>query len=200
MRSLPHLFENNRAWATRKTRQDPEYFSRLCGLQAPRYLWIGCADSRVPANEIVGLEPGELFVHRNVANLVRADDFNCYAVLEYAIDVLKVTDVIVCGHYGCGGVQAALTAPVAEPIERWIAPIRDLARASKADLDAKSGDEARWRRLCELNVVSQVRELAKLPVVASSWKAKHPLRVHGWIYDLHDGLLRDLDVTLENAG
>ena len=195
MRHLSRLFANNRAWASRQVRQDPEFFSRLCAIQAPRHLWIGCADSRVPANEIVGLAPGELFVHRNVANLVRADDFNCLAVLQYAIEILRVTDVIVCGHYGCGGVQAALNAPVSDPLERWISPIREIRRRHADDVDSHADAAARWRRLCELNVISQVRELSLLPVLTAAWAEKRPVIVHGWIYDLHDGLLRDLDVS-----
>ncbi len=195
MRYLPELFANNRAWATKRVSQNPQYFTRLCAIQTPRYLWIGCADSRVPANEIVGLEPGELFVHRNVANIVRADDLNCIAVLQYAIEFLGTTDVIVCGHYGCGGVQAALGAPVPKPLERWIAPIREIRRSQAADIDGRTDADARWRRLCELNVISQVRELSRLPILTSAWAKGRPLTVHGWIYDLHDGLLRDLDVS-----
>jgi carbonic anhydrase len=199
MGDLSQLFANNRAWAAEQVRENPDFFSRLCAIQTPRYLWIGCADSRVPANEIVGLAPGELFVHRNVANVVRADDFNCLAVLQYAIEVLRVTDVIVCGHYGCGGVQAALGGPVGDPLERWIAPIRAVRRRHAEDIDSRPDGDARWRRLSELNVIAQVQELSKLPIVGAAWADGRPLTVHGWIYDLHDGLIQDLDVSLAGA-
>ena len=199
MGHLTQLFANNRAWAAERVRQSPDFFTRLCAIQAPRYLWIGCADSRVPANEIVGLAPGELFVHRNVANLVRADDFNCLAVLQYAIDVLRVTDIIVCGHYGCGGVQAALAEPVGDPLERWISPIRAVRRRHAADIDSRADADARWRRLSELNVIAQVQELSRLPVLGAAWADGRPLTVHGWIYDLHDGLIQDLDVSVAQA-
>jgi carbonic anhydrase len=197
MRYLPKLLENNKAWAAERVRQDPNFFKRLCAIQTPRYLWVGCADSRVPANEIVGMDPGELFVHRNIANVVRADDFNCLAVLQYAVQVLRVSDIIVTGHYGCGGVQTAMGAAVAEPLERWIAPIREVRVRHGAELDAQADEEARWRRLCELNVLAQVEALSRLPVVAAAWAAGQALHVHGWIYDLHDGLLRDLDVSVK---
>jgi carbonic anhydrase len=199
MGDLSQLFANNRAWAAEQVRENPDFFSRLCAIQTPRYLWIGCADSRVPANEIVGLAPGELFVHRNVANVVRADDFNCLAVLQYAIEVLRVTDVIVCGHYGCGGVQAALGGPVGDPLERWIAPIRAVRRRHAEDIDSRPDGDARWRRLSELNVIAQVQELSKLPIVAAAWADGRPLTLHGWIYDLRDGLIQDLDVSLAGA-
>jgi carbonic anhydrase len=199
MGDLSELFANNRAWAAEQVRENPDFFSRLCAIQTPRYLWIGCADSRVPANEIVGLAPGELFVHRNVANVVRADDFNCLAVLQYAIEVLRVTDIIVCGHYGCGGVQAALGNPVGDPLERWIAPIRAVRRRHAEDIDSRPDGDARWRRLSELNVIGQVLELSKLPIVAAAWADGRPLTLHGWIYDLRDGLIQDLDVSLAGA-
>ncbi|HAZ08687.1 MAG TPA: carbonic anhydrase [Elusimicrobia bacterium] len=199
MRHLPQLFANNRAWASRQIRQNPEFFARLCAIQAPRYLWIGCADSRVPANEIVGLAPGELFVHRNVANVVRSDDFNGLAVLQYAIEILHIRDVIICGHYGCGGVQAALGAPVSDPLEHWIKPIRAVRRRHADDIDSHTDAPARWRRLCELNVMAQVQGLSRLPILAAAWAAGRCLNVHGWIYDLKDGLLRDLDVSVTRA-
>lgn len=195
-RRLTKLFDNNRAWAAGRIKQDPRFFTRLCSIQSPRYLWIGCADSRVPANEIVGLDPGELFVHRNIANIVRADDFNCLAVLQYAVEVLRVTDIIICGHYGCGGVQAALGASVSEPIERWISPIRAVRRGHAGDIDERADADARWRRLCELNVMAQLQELSSLPLLSAAWAAGSPLTAHGWIYDLHDGLLRDLEVSV----
>lgn len=194
MKYLPALFENNRAWAEGCLEEDPEFFRRLCELQTPRYLWIGCADSRVPANEIVGLAPGELFVHRNIANVVPSYDLNSHSVLEYAVDVLRVGHIIVCGHYGCGGVQAALGSATDRLFEAWIAPIRRLRALHAAEIDQLT-DDARWRRLCELNVAAQVRAVSETDVVAAAWTRGQSLIVHGWIYDLHDGLLRDLDLS-----
>ena len=194
MRFLPSLFEHNRAWAARQTERDPAFFQRLCAIQRPDYLWIGCADSRVPANEIVGLAPGELFVHRNIANLAPEDDPYCQAVLQYAVDVLGVKHVIVCGHYRCGGVQAAFGPRLGEPLESWIAPIRRLHAAHREELAGLPDPDARWRRLCEGNVVAQVHVLGALPVVAAARARGQELALHGWIYDLRDGLLRDLQV------
>ena len=194
---LPHLFESNRAWAARRVADDPHFFERLVAIQAPAYLWIGCADSRVPANEIVGLDPGELFVHRNVANLVARDDGNVLAVLQYAVDVLKVRHVVVTGHYGCGGVQAALGPPAGNPLERWLQPLRAVAARHAQELAALPDDPARWHRLCELNVVAQVQTLRTLPAVLGAWARRQRLDLHGWIYDLHDGLLHDLHVTID---
>jgi carbonic anhydrase len=194
---LPRLFENNRAWAARRIAEDPHFFERLVAIQAPAYLWIGCADSRVPANEIVGLDPGELFVHRNVANLVAPDDGNVLAVLQYAVDVLKVRHVIVTGHYGCGGVQAALGPALAEPLERWLDPLRGVVHRHERALAALPDDAKRWRRLCELNVIAQVETLRGVTTVRNAWARHQPLDLHGWIYDLHDGLLRDLHVTVD---
>jgi carbonic anhydrase len=193
---LSQLFTNNRAWADAQRRRDPSFFERLCALQAPEYLWIGCADSRVPANEITGLAPGEMFVHRNIANVVSPDDMNAVAVLQYAIETLRVKHVIVCGHYGCGGVEAALGGVLHGPIERWLQRVRDVRNAHAAELDRAGGAEARWRRLCELNVAAQVREVARVTAVREAWHRGQPLAVHGWIYDLRDGLLRDLDLTI----
>jgi carbonic anhydrase len=196
MSFLPHLFDNNRAWAAQQVQRDPEFFERLCAIQSPAYLWIGCADSRVPANEIVGLAPGELFVHRNVANVVRPDDRNCLSVLQYAVDTLRISHVIVCGHYRCGGVQAASGPSATEPLEGWLTPIRTLRRAHADELASLSDEDARWKRLCELNVISQVRVLSGLTTTVEAWKRGQPLVIQGWIYDLHDGLLRDLEVSV----
>ena len=196
MKHLPQLFANNRAWAARRTAADPAFFERLCAIQAPRYLWIGCSDSRVPANEIVGMDPGELFVHRNIANLVRPDDANCLSVLQYAVDTLKISDVIVCGHYGCGGIQTALGPDAPAPLGEWLAPLRALGASRAAELGALPDDTARSRRLCELSVVEQVRGLSRLPTPQAAWRRRQPLVVHGWVYDLHDGLLKDLDVSV----
>jgi carbonic anhydrase len=193
---LADLLANNRAWAERQTEREPAFFERLRALQAPDYLWIGCADSRVPANEIVGLAPGELFVHRNVANVVAPDDMNCVAVLQYAVEVLAIKHVIVCGHYGCGGVEAALGATLHGPLERWLQPVRDVRAAHATELERLSEPDARWRRLCELNVTEQVRAVARVPAVREAWHRGQSLAVHGWIYDLRDGLLRDLNVSL----
>src|SRR5512134_1021418 len=189
MRFLPRLFDNNRVWAAQQTARDPSFFDRLCAIQRPGYLWIGCADSRVPANTIVGLAPGEVFVHRNIANIVREDDCNALSVLQYAIDVLKIGHVIVCGHYRCGGVQAALGPALPEPLERWLAPLRTLRSDHADELEQAPDDDARWSRLCELNVVAQVQVLRNLPTVVAAWERGQPLAIHGWIYDLHDGLL-----------
>ena len=199
MRSLPQLFANNRAWASQQTRRDPAFFERLCALQTPAYLWIGCADSRVPANEIVGLAPGELFVHRNVANIVPPDDQNCLAVLQFAVDVLHISHVIVCGHYRCGGIQAAFGPPTTDPLEGWIAHVRAVRELHADELASCPDDEARWQRLCELNVIAQARVVSELPIVVRAWERGQQLAIHGWIYDLHDGLLRDLDVRIGAA-
>ena len=192
---LRELLANNRAWAERHRRSEPEFFSKLIEIQRPDYLWIGCSDSRVPANEIVGLMPGELFVHRNVANIVHPYDQNCLSVLQYAVDTLQIRHVIVCGHYGCGGVQAALGPPASQPLESWLAPLRVLGAQHAPELATLPDAAARWRRLCELNVQAQVRTVAATPTVQAAWARGQHLTIHGWIYDLHDGLLQDLGVT-----
>ncbi len=197
MRYLPELFANNRAWAAGRLAADPEYFRRLCGLQAPRYLWVGCADSRVPANQIVGLEPGELFVHRNVGNVFDPSDANAVSVLQYAVEALDVSNVIVCGHYECGGVQAAFGGPLKPPLEGWIDHFRRVRQAHRDELDALPERDAQWRRLCELNVAAQVASVCSTDVVTSAWARGKRLIVHGWIYDLADGLLRDLDLSVD---
>ena len=196
MRSLPQLFENNRAWAARQVAHDAHYFDRLLEIQRPPFLWIGCADSRVPANEIVGLAPGEIFVHRNVANIVRPDDPNALSVIQYAVDVLAVKHIIVTGHHGCGGITAALGPPAPEPLEGWLAPVRSLRDRHAGELAALDPAD-RTDRLCELNVAAQVRAVAKTGSVQRAWAAGQPLAIHGWFYDLKDGLLHDLDVTLD---
>ena len=193
---LKHLFANNRDWAAKMTRQDPEFFSRLSSQQAPQYLWIGCADSRVPANEIVGLAPGELFVHRNVANIVVHADLNCLSVLQFAVEVLKVEHIIVCGHYGCGGVRAALRDDRLGLVDNWLRHVQDVRWKHQAELDSLPTEEQRHARLCELNVVEQVVKVSQTTVVRDAWTRGQSLAVHGWIYDLHDGLLRDLAVSV----
>jgi len=199
MRLLPQLFANNQAWATQQTRRDPHFFERLCAIQAPEYLWIGCADSRVPANEIVGLAPGELFVHRNVGNIVSPDDRNCLSVVQYAVDVLRISHIIVCGHYRCGGIQAAFGPPTTEPLEGWIAQVRAVREQHADELASLSDDVARWQRLCELNVVAQAHSLSRLPTIVRAWERGQQLAIHGWIYDLRDGLLRDLEISVGTA-
>ena len=196
MRLLAPLFESNRRWAEACLAEDPDFFADLCAIQRPDYLWIGCSDSRVPANQIVGLPPGELFVHRNVANVVHPDDTNCLSVLQFAVDTLRISHIIVCGHYRCGGVQAALGPPVPQPLEAWLTPIRDLVRAHGQELEELDAHD-RAHRLCELNVVGQVRSLATLPTVRNAWGRGQALALHGWIYELQNGLLRDLEVTID---
>ena len=196
MKHLAHLFANNRAWAGESVVRDPEYFSRLCHQQRPDLLWIGCSDSRVPANEIVGLAPGELFVHRNVANIVPVTDLNAMAVIEYAVTGLHVRHIIVCGHYHCGGIRAAIEGHQAGAVALWLQPARLVADANREELDAITNGDERWDRLCELNVAAQVQAVASSEIVEHAWERGIPLAVHGWIYDLHDGLLRDLQVTV----
>jgi carbonic anhydrase len=198
MRTLAPLFHRNRDWARSMREQEPEFFEKLVKQQSPDYLWIGCADSRVPANEIVGLLPGELFVHRNVANVVVHTDLNCLSVLQYAVDVLDVEHVIVCGHYGCGGVQAALGNSRLGLIDNWLRHVQDVRKKHAASIDGLPDDAARLHRLCELNVVEQVFNVCQTTIVQNAWDRGKKLEVHGWIYDLHDGLLKDLAVCVEN--
>jgi carbonic anhydrase len=196
LRLLSHLFQNNRAWATRVTADRPDFFQHLAAQQNPEYLWIGCSDSRVPANQIVGLLPGELFVHRNVANVVVHTDLNCLSVLQYAVDVLKVKHVIVCGHYGCGGVRAALENAKLGLIENWLRHVQDVQSKHAAAVAAIEDPERRLRRLCELNVIEQALHVCETTVVRDAWERGQQVTVHGWIYDLHDGLLRDLNIAV----
>ena len=196
MTTAARLFANNRAWARAVRERDPEFFAKLTRQQSPPYLWIGCADSRVPANEIVGLLPGELFVHRNVANVVVHTDLNCLSVIQYAVDVLKVGDVIVCGHYGCGGVVAAMEQRRLGLIDNWLRHIQDVMRRHEPLLALMADDVARARLLCELNVVDQVVNVCQTTMVQGAWERGQPLVVHGWIYDIADGLLRDLAIRV----
>ncbi len=196
MRSLSHLFDNNRDWAAEMTRQDPAFFSRLSGQQAPQYLWIGCSDSRVPANQIVGLPPGEMFVHRNIANVVVHSDLNCLSVMQFAVEFLRVQHIIVCGHYGCGGVTAALRGDRLGVVDNWLRHVQDVRWKYHHELDALPNDEARRRRLCELNVTEQVVNAAQTTVVRDAWARGQSLSVHGWVYALEDGLLRDLGLCI----
>jgi carbonic anhydrase len=199
MRQLPDLFANNRRWAQLRTREEPEFFTRLAAIQAPRHLWIGCSDSRVPANQIVGLAPGELFVHRNVANVVVHTDLNCLSVLQFAVDVLRVEDVIVCGHYGCGGVQAAWRRQPLGLIDNWLRHVQDVADRHGAALAALDSENAQVDRLCELNVLAQATHVCRTTIVQDAWRRGQPLAVHGWIYALNDGLLRDLNFCVRSA-
>jgi carbonic anhydrase len=193
--SLAHLFESNRSWAASVTRRDPDFFRRLAAQQAPEFLWIGCSDSRVPANEIVDLLPGELFVHRNVANVVVHTDLNCLSVVQFAVDVLRVRHIMVTGHYGCGGVRAAMDDAQHGLIDNWLRHVQDVQLRHADELAALADHESRVDRLCELNVVEQVRNLARTTVVQDAWRRGQPLTLHGWIYGLEDGRLRDLGVT-----
>lgn len=200
MRYLPQIFAKNRSWAQGQVARDSDFFTRLCAIQAPEYLWIGCADSRVPANQIVDLAPGELFVHRNVANVAPPEDINYLSVLQYAVENLGVKHVIVCGHYGCGGVRAAFGPPLEPPLEHWLRHVRAVREAHEAELNQLTDGTARWRRLCELNIIAQVRNVCNTSTVTRAWERGQSLVVHGWIYDLRDGLLRDLDVSVTSSG
>ncbi|MCC5887585.1 MAG: carbonate dehydratase [Gammaproteobacteria bacterium] len=193
---IQDLLANNRHWAASRASQDPDFFPRLSRQQNPDFLWIGCADSRVPANEIVGMDPGELFVHRNVANLVLPSDLNCLAVIQYAVEVLNVEHIIVCGHYGCGGVRAAMQDRQLGLIDNWLQPIRRLCERHAEELAGLASDTARVDRLCELNVVAQARSVAATTIVQNAWHRGQPLAVHAWVYALADGLIRDLGDTL----
>ena len=197
MKTLRHLFDANRAWSAALRQQDPEFFQKLSQQQFPEYLWIGCSDSRVPANQIVGLLPGELFVHRNVANLVVHTDLNCLSVMQFAVDILRVRHIIVCGHYGCSGVQAALRRERLGLSDNWLRHVQDVRHKHAPLLQGVDDEGVAARRLCELNVIEQVRNVGDTTVVRDAWRRGQSVAVHGWIYDLRDGLLRDLDVTLE---
>ena len=190
------LIENNREWVSSKLEQDPEFFSRLAKGQQPPVLWIGCADSRVPANEIIGAQPGEVFVHRNIANMVVHTDMNMLSVLDYAVNVLKVKHVIVCGHYGCGGVLAAMGNKQIGLIDNWLRHIKDVYRLHSAELNAIKDEEARGRRFVELNVIEQVYDLGKTFIIQNSWKKRKAPAIHGWVYDLNNGLIQDLGVNV----
>ena len=189
------LLENNRRWARAAVAEDPEYFSRLAHQQSPQYLWIGCSDSRVPANQIIGLAPGEVFVHRNIANVVVHTDLNCLSVIQFAVDILKVRHIILCGHYGCSGVHAAMTKHRIGLSDNWLRHVQDVAAKHGGELDKVADEERRHRRLCELNAREQVENIAQCTAVQEAWERGQPLEVHGWIYDLRDGLIHDLNVS-----
>lgn len=197
MPKLYELLSNNVKWSEQMTQEDPEFFQRLVHAQSPEYLWIGCSDSRVPANEIVGLLPGEIFVHRNIANLVVHTDFNCMSVLEYSVEVLKVKHVLVVGHYGCGGVRAAISRTSFGLIDNWLYGIKNLYYRNKYRMDSFDNEEDRLNFLCELNVMQQVKNVAHTAVVQRAWERGQPLTIHGWIYSLKDGLAKDLGISIK---
>ncbi len=196
MRSLDHLFQSNQAWARRIREQDPDFFRKLSGQQSPSYLWIGCSDSRVPANEIVGLLPGELFVHRNIANLVVHTDLNCLSVMQFAVDLLKVQHIIVCGHYGCSGVRAAFRRDRLGLSDNWLRHVQDVHQKHAAHLADVADETEATNRLCELNVIEQVANVCQTTIVRDAWERGQDLDIHGWIYGLTDGHLRDLNATV----
>jgi len=197
--TLQHLLDNNRRWSEAKTKLDPDFFRRLAQQQNPDYLWIGCSDSRVPANEIIGLDPGEVFVHRNVGNIVEHTDMNCLSVMQFAVEVLKVKHIIVCGHYGCGAVQAALTDEDHGLIDNWLRKIQTVYRHHRNEVDSLEGS-SKIDRMCELNVVAQVANVGRTTVVQKAWKRGQELTIHGWIYGLKDGLLRNLGLMVSGPG
>jgi carbonic anhydrase len=196
MRSLTNLIEGNRAWAENIKAQEPDFFQKLSEQQSPEYLWIGCSDSRVPANQIVGLTPGELFVHRNVANVVVHTDLNCLSVMQYAVEVLKVKHIIVCGHYGCGGVKAAMLNSRLGLIDNWLRHIQDVAQKHASLLAGITQESDRVDKLCELNIIEQVINVCQTTIVQTAWGAGQELTIHGWVYDLTDGLVRDLNLHI----
>ncbi len=199
-KAIETLFARNKAWAAARTSADADFFRRLSDIQSPEYLWIGCSDSRVPANEIVGLDPGEMFVHRNIANIVPHTDLNCLSVIQFAVEVLKVKHVIVTGHYGCGGIRAAMSDQDFGQIENWLAHIRDVHHQHYDEISAIADEDARVDRMCELNVAEQARNVARTSIVQNAWKRGQSLQVHGWIYALRDGILKDLKVSIRSIG
>jgi len=196
VRVLKSIFDENRKWAENTKKSDPDFFANLAKQQSPAYLWIGCSDSRVPANIITGLQPGDIFVHRNIANVVIHTDLNCLSVLQYAVDVLKIKHVIVCGHYGCGGIKAAMGNKPFGLIDNWLRHIKDIYRNHEAELKAVADEQKRFNRLCELNVIEQVANVGHTTIVQNAWQLGRELSVHGWIYGIEDGILRDLDVCI----
>jgi carbonic anhydrase len=198
MRSIQHLFDNNQQWAEKIKQEEPNFFKLLSEQQNPEYLWIGCSDSRVPANELLGMQPGEVFVHRNIANLVVHTDLNCLSVIQYAVDVLKVKHIIVCGHYGCGGVIASLDDQSHGLIDNWLHHIKDVYRFHKARLTAIKDNTERLNLLCELNVIEQVANICNTTILKKAWKIEQDITVHGFVYNLHDGILKNLNVSVDS--
>ena len=197
MSSIDHLFENNQAWANSINKEDPTFFEQLSKQQSPEYLWIGCSDSRVPANQLLGLAPGEVFVHRNIANQVVHTDLNCLSVMQYAVEVLKVKHVIVCGHYGCGGVLASMDDEPRGLIDNWLRHIKDVYRFNKNKVDAVSDPQEKFNLMCELNVIEQVANVTNSSIVKKAWSQGQDLTIHGFVYNLHDGVLKDLKVSVD---
>ncbi len=205
MKSLKNLFKNNQEWAKKIKKEDPAFFKNLSNQQAPEYLWIGCSDSRVPANQIVNLAPGEVFVHRNIANVVVHTDLNCLSVIQFAVDILKVKHIIVCGHYGCGGIKAAMEKTKSGHktkkvclIDNWLGHIEDVARFNKEELKELRGKQ-RYDRMCELNVIEQVKNVCNTSIVNKAWNDGADLTIHGWIYDIHNGILKDLETGINTS-
>ena len=199
MKTLKKFFESNRKWAEKIKETDPDFFAKLSRQQTPEYLWIGCSDSRVPSNQIAGMLPGEIFVHRNIANVVIHTDLNCLSVLQFAVEVLKVKHIIVCGHYGCGGIKAALERTSYGLIDTWLRHIKDVYRYHQEKLDEIKDEEDKLNLLCELNVIEQVANVCHTSIVQKAWKAGQELSVHGWIYSIEDGILKDLEVTVDEV-
>ena len=195
MKDLKHLFDNNQKWANDILKEDPDFFTKLSKQQAPEILWIGCSDSRVPANEIIDLPPGEVFVHRNIANVVVHTDLNCLSVIQYAVDVLKVKHIIVCGHYGCGGIKASMNSENHGLIDNWLRHIKDVSRFNAEQLNAVAENE-KFDLLCELNIIEQVKNVANTTIVKNAWKKGAELSVHGWVYGIDNGIIKDLNTTI----
>jgi carbonic anhydrase len=198
MKTLKKLFDNNKKWAVKIKKAEPDFFTKISEEQNPQYLWIGCSDSRVPANQIVDLPPGEIFVHRNIANLVIHTDLNCLSVIQYAVEVLKVKHIIICGHYGCGGIKAAMENTEHGLIDNWLRHIKDVYRYHQAEIDMIHGETEKINRLTELNVIEQVANICNTTIVQKIRKSKQELSIHGWIYDIKDGTLKDLDIKTPN--
>lgn len=198
MRVLKNLFDLNKKWAKQVKESDPDFFEKLSKQQKPDFLWIGCSDSRVPANQIVGLMPGEIFVHRNIANVVVHTDLNCLSVIQYAVDILKVKHIIVCGHYGCGGITAAMKTNSHGLIDNWLGHIKDVYRFHKATIDAIQEPEEKENLLCELNIIEQVANVCNTSIVENAWRSGQELSIHGWVYSIKDGILKDLNVCITN--
>jgi carbonic anhydrase len=197
LKQLQHLFDSNLAWANDVKEKNPDFFSQLSKQQAPEYLWIGCSDSRVPANQIVRLPPGAVFVHRNIANVVVHTDLNCLSVIQYAVDILKVKHIVVCGHYGCGGIKASMEKIEHGLIDNWLRHVKDVSRFNAKKLEGLE-DEEKVDRLCELNIIEQVRNVSNTTIVKRAWKAGSELSVHGWIYSIENGILKDLDTSVSS--
>ena len=198
MKLLKHLFDNNKVWADNTKKADPDFFNKLSNQQNPEYLWIGCSDSRVSANEITGMLPGEVFVHRNIANVVVHSDLNCLSVIQYAVYVLKVKHIIVCGHYGCGGIKAAMEEKSYGLIENWLGHIKDVYRYHEKEIEEKQTHDEKFDLMCELNIKEQVRNVCNTTIVQTAWESGQELAIHGWVYSIKDGIIRDLDICVTN--